>query len=130
MKKQKDNPHRVAFEEMGESEVRRVYAEMKDVDVGPSARAWLAEKQVERELEIASRRDEREERTLAISEEALSIAREANRLAEEDLAAARSSAASAFEQARWARWAAIIAMVAAIIASKDQILELIFHLLK
>ena len=52
---------------------------------------------------------------------------EANRIATEDLAAARSSAASAFEQSRWAKWAAIIATIAALIATKDQIIALIFN---
>lgn len=54
------------------------------------------------------------------------LASEANRIAAEDLATAKLSASNAFEQARWARWAATIATIAAIIATKDQILALIF----
>lgn len=57
----------------------------------------------------AARAEAREERMLSISANALA-------LATEDLSIARSSAASAREQARWAMWAAIIATVAAIIA--------------
>jgi hypothetical protein len=90
--------------------------------------SWVSAKE-------AVSRDAREAETLAISksskaisEEALSIAKDANRIASEDLAAARSSAASAAEQARWARWAAILAATAAIIATKEEILSLIFHL--
>lgn len=81
----------------------------------------------------SAKRDAREEETLSIAkrasviaEEALSIAKTANRLASEDLAAARSTAASERAQARWAMWAAIIATIAAVIATKDQILALIF----
>jgi hypothetical protein len=81
--------------------------------------AWLRSKQVAADEAASSKRDAREERTLAIASEALSIAKE-------HLASARASASAASEQARWARWAAIIAMVAAVIAAKDQILAFIF----
>jgi hypothetical protein len=65
------------------------------------------------------------------------MAREANRIADEQLtsaresaSSARSSSASASKQALWARWAAIIATIAAIIATKDNIIWLISWLIK
>lgn len=65
------------------------------------------------------------------------MTKEANLIASEALNAARISASSAsdnasaaLEQARWARWMAIIATIAAIIATKDQIFELIRMILK
>lgn len=94
----RDISHRAAFESHGETYVR-VLAQQDD-DVGRQAVAWLGEKQSLREDAAASKRDAREEETLA-------IAKEANRIASE----ARTAA---FEQARWAKWAAIIATVAAI----------------
>ena len=60
----------------------------------------------------SARVDTREEETLA-------IAKEANRIASEQATAAARSA-------RWAMYAAIIAAIAAAIATKDQILALIF----
>lgn len=57
----------------------------------------------------AAVRDGREERTLAISERALTISEDANRIASE----ARNSTAA---QAKWAMWAAIIAIVALIVS--------------
>ena len=107
-------PHREVFESRGETQVRFEFWDRSD-EAGKAARAWLAEKQVEREKETASRRDAREERTLAISEDALSIAKEANRIASKDL--------------RWAKWAAIIATTAAVAANKDQIFTLILLIL-
>lgn len=80
--------------------------------------AWLADAVFVRSEAESAKRDEREARTLAISEDALSIARDANRIASEDLAAARLNA-------RWAMWAAIIATIAATIATKDQIVALV-----
>jgi hypothetical protein len=73
---------------------------------------WLKLKEAERALASAAKRDAREEATL-------SIAKEANTIASDALAAARSSA-------RWAMWAAIIAAIAIVITAKDQILALIF----
>lgn len=72
--------------------------------------AWIEAKRTAVDNRSSSKRDAREEETL-------SIAKEANRIASEALATARSSSASAKEQARWAMWAAIIAIVAAIIAT-------------
>ena len=80
--------------------------------------AWLADAEFARLAADSAKRDEREDRTLAIAENALSIAKDANRIASEDLAAARLNA-------RWAMWAAIIATIAATIATKDQIVALV-----
>jgi hypothetical protein len=66
---------------------------------------WLRRKSEERSAAFEARAEAREEETLA-------IAREANRIA-------RSAS-------RWAMWAAIIAIIAIVIATKDQILALIF----
>ena len=66
---------------------------------------WLRLKESERALASSTKRDAREERTLAIAEEANTIARAAS---------------------RWAMWAAIAAIIAIVIATKDQILALIF----
>ena len=109
------------LEAMGEEAVRKNVAlglaGTKGSEHNDAVLAWLKSKD-------DARVDDRASRSLSISEEALSIAKEANRIAKEDLASARSSAAAAWEQARWARWAAIIAMIAALIAAKDQILIL------
>ncbi|TKB07030.1 hypothetical protein [Desulforhopalus sp. IMCC35007] len=118
----RDIPHREAFEKFKVSHVRFL-AESRTDEVGPAARAWLSELRDNREEEAASRRDAREERTLAISERALSISKEANRIASGDLAEAR-------KQARWAKWAAIIATVAAITAARESIIETISLLMK
>ena len=97
------------FEALGEPEVRRRLAcNQFHIMRQEPARAWLLLKEAEAVAHTAARETE------------------ANRIASEDLAAARSSASSAFEQSRWAKWVAIIAIVAAIIATKDQILALIF----
>ena len=89
------------------------------------AREWLRIKDSAVADVAASKRDAREERTLAIAEDALSIAKVANRIASEDLAVAKDSATSARRNARWALYAAVTAVVAAIIAAKDQIYALI-----
>jgi len=83
------------------------------------AEEWLRKYEVRRSASSSAKRDAREEETLSIARRALSIAEDANAIATRDLAAAVS-------QARWAKWAAIIATIAAIIATKDQILALIF----
>lgn len=66
-------PHRETFEARGETQVRFEYWDRTD-ESGKAARSWLAEKQIERETEASSRRDAREERTLAIAEDANRIA--------------------------------------------------------
>lgn len=71
--------------------------------------AWLRSKEVAALSESSSKRDAREEETLA-------IAKEANRLASEANSIARIEAAAASRSARWAKYAAIIAAIAAIIA--------------
>ena len=90
------------------------------------AAAWLESEETNRAIAAAIRTETREEESITIAKKALLLATEANRIASEDLAAARFSAAGAFDQARWARWAAIIAAVAAIITAKNEILLLIF----
>lgn len=90
------------------------------------AEAWLELEERNKALVAATRAETREEESITLAKRALLLATEANRIASEDLAAARSSASGAFDQARWARWAAIIATVAAIIAAKNEILVLIF----
>lgn len=94
MPEKRDIPHRASFEKMSESHVRFL-AESKTDDAGPAARAFLAEKQAERNAEAASKRDAREEETL-------SIAKRANRIA---IAAAICAAI-----------AAIAAIISAVIA--------------
>ena len=69
----------------------------------PLVREWLRERDEARESASVSKRDAREEETLAIAREANEIARSAS---------------------RWAMWAAIIAVVA--VATNDRILALIF----
>ena len=101
----------------------RFLAESRTDEVGPAARAWLSELRDNREAEAASKRDAREERTLAISERALSISKDANRIAERALSEAR-------KQARWAKWAAIVATTAAITAARVSIVETISLLIK
>lgn len=73
-------PHRDVFESRTETQVRFEFAEQEG-EIGRSARAYLAEKQSEREVAAASKRDAREERTLAIAEEALDNSRRANTIA-------------------------------------------------
>lgn len=81
--------------------------------------AWLANAEFARAKIDSTKRNERETRTLSIAENALSIAKDANLVASEDLALATGSAESAREQARWAMWAAIITTIAALISMKD-----------
>lgn len=73
MTKKRDIPHREAFEGFGESHVRFL-AESRTDEVGPAARAWLAEQQSKREEEASARRDAREEETLRIAKRANIIA--------------------------------------------------------
>lgn len=122
----RDLVHRAAFESHGETYTRLL--SQQGGDVGAEATAWLAELQTLRDTAAADKRDTREEETLRIAIEALYSAKEANRIAAEDLEAARASAASARQQALWARWAAIIATIAAIVAASSQISDLIGYL--
>lgn len=66
---------------------------------------WLKLEETKRASASSAKRDSREDETLAIAREANEIARSAS---------------------RWAMWAAIIAVIAAVIATKDQIIALIF----
>jgi hypothetical protein len=112
------------LETMGENSVRRDFMSGLSGDAGSehskAVAGWLKSKE-------DARSNERDSRTLAIAEEALSIAKIASRIASENLAIARFSAESARSNARWAMYAAIVATVAALIAAKDQILALIFR---
>lgn len=74
-----DLSHRAAFEKKGETAVR-VLAQQND-DVGRQAVAWLAEQQALRDEAAASRRDAREEETLAIARSARRDAKIANMIA-------------------------------------------------
>ena len=94
----RDIPHREAFEKFKVAHVRFL-AESRTDEVGPAARAWLSELRDNRDAEIAERRDAREERTLAISENANRISSSASRISKR------------------ANTLAIIAAVAAIIAA-------------
>ena len=104
------------FEAMS-PEKKRMVAERNPAEFAPSQREvfWRA---LLNEHDSA-KRDAREEETLAIARDALAIAKD-------DLSIARDSARSARVSSRWAMWAAIIAVIAAAIATKDQILALIF----
>lgn len=115
---EKDFPYYNEFEKQGEDYVRQTFTSFPDRNdsVARSARSWLEMKRVEREVAAASKRDAREEETLAIAKEANSIA--------------RSQATSASRAARYAMYAAIIAAIAAISANKDQIFEFIDFLMK
>lgn len=110
------------LEAMGERAVRNELNSGKyghaRIPVFSFVSAWLADAEFARLAANSAKRDEREERTLAIAEDANSIAVRA-------LAIANSQSVAAFEQARWAKWAAIVATTAAIIASKDQIFALV-----
>ena len=109
------------LESMGEAEVRITLAKGLFL-MGQQtnlAQEWLRGKDEERVSVSSNKRDAREEETLSIARRALAIAEDANSIATRDLAAAVS-------QARWAKWAAILAAIAAVIATKDQILALIF----
>ena len=86
---------------------------------------WLAQKDRVRAEYEDTRKTAREEETIAIAKEALNTARRANKLSEQNVAAANISATSAQTQARWAKWAAIIAVVAAIVSAKDDIIQLL-----
>jgi hypothetical protein len=119
-----------SLEAKGEVQVRlelatHIYNEQR----AKLAREWLVQKDQTRTQVDAQRSTAREEETLAIAREALLTAREANRISETNVLAAKISAASAQTQARWAKWAAVIATVAAIIAAKDDLLRLMARVL-
>ena len=85
--------------------------------------AWLRSKRVVSEAAASSKRDAREEETLAIAREALSIANS-------QAASAAKAATASFEQARWAKIAAIVATTAALVASKDEIIAMVMSWLR
>ena len=87
---------------MGERAVRDVLNSGKYGHTGLApfefVSAWLADAEFARLAADSAKRDAREERTLTIAEDA----------------------------SHWARWAAVIAILAVVIATKDQIISLIF----
>ena len=114
------------FESIGPAGVKREIAEGKhgqapDSPLWREAELWVESELIRLSQEADAKRDAREERTLAITESALEIAKES-------AASAQRAATSAERQARWARWAAIIAAIAAISATSVQINELIVWL--
>jgi hypothetical protein len=74
MVKKRDISHRQIFEEQGETWVRHLLHSTSDQDTKAQASAWLAEKQAELDLETFSKRDAREEKTLALASRANRIA--------------------------------------------------------
>ena len=123
------------YKAIGPSGVKREIAEGKRGNAPDSPNWREAELWVESELirlaqEADAKRDAREERTLAITESALEIAKESAASAHRAASAAEAQATSAERQAKWARWAAIIAAIAAISATSVQINELIACLQK
>lgn len=92
----RDIEHRAAFESHGETYVR-VLAQQGG-DIGAQASAWLAEQQALRDEAATSKRDAREEETLAIAKEANDIARSNRHIA---IAAAVIAIASAIAQIIW-----------------------------
>ncbi len=75
------------------------------------------------------RRDEREEATLAIAQEANEFAREANAIARDSNSIARSASTAAFRASRAAIYAAIIAIIGIMYSNQEQIFEIIFSIL-
>lgn len=102
------------LEELGLPKVKNDLAMGKCGQVGSehhnAVSSWVKLQEEAFAAAATARAEEREDRMLSISVNALSIAKE-------DLSIARSSAESARVQARWAMWAAIIATVAAIVAT-------------
>jgi hypothetical protein len=117
------------FESIGPAGVKREMAEGKRGQA-PDSRNWLeAQTWVEAELiqpaqETDTRRDAREERTLAVTELALEIAKESAAAAQRSASAAEAQAAAAKRQVRWALWAAVIAVMAAVSTANSQLQDL------
>lgn len=111
------------FENKGESEVRVNLEKWKDSNKTrySYAQEWLRLKDDARSLDASSKRDVREEETLA-------IAKEANSIASRAFSAAEAAALASRSQARWAMIAAIIAMIALISSNKDEIALVISYL--
>lgn len=115
MTKKRDLNHRQAFEDQGETYVRKLAEQHKGQEIGHEASAWLGEQEALREDAASLKRDAREEETLE-------IAKEANRFASSALREIRS-------QSRSAKWAAIVATIAAITDNKEEIFSIISNLL-
>ena len=115
---------RKELNELGEDAVRTKIASREwSAESAPTklslATEFLKSKEDTRTAATEAKRDVREEDILA-------IAREANRLASDANSVARIEAAAAARSSRWAMYAAIIAVIGAAVASKDEILRLIF----
>lgn len=118
------------FESIGPAGVKREIAEGKhgqapDSPLWREAELWVVSALIQRDAIAESKRDDREERTLAVTEFTLEIAKASAESARASADAAKTQAASAERQATWARWAAIIALVAAVSATSAQLHDLI-----
>jgi len=82
-----------------------------------SVDALLASVKASEDAEAFARAEAREERMLAISARNAAISESALSIAKDDLATAR-------EQATWAKWAAVAAVIALIISKADDISKL------
>jgi hypothetical protein len=118
MAKERDLSQRQTFEKYGETWVHHLMLTTDNRDDKAQASSWLEEKRIEREVEASSKRDAREEETLAIAKEANLLASEANSFA-------RLQAVAASRSARYAMYAAAIAATVAIAGYKDQIFSII-----
>ena len=83
---------------------------------------WANAEESRLAAESEARREAREEDIRSSAKEALSIAKDANRIASSALAASRSTS-------RWAMYAAIVATIALAISIREDILALIARLL-
>jgi hypothetical protein len=105
------SPEKLAhFELIGPDGVLREMADRQhglatDSPLWIEASMWVESEKVKRSNALETRRDAREERTLLITESALTKA-------EENSAASKRAALAAEKQAQWALCAAIIAVVA------------------
>lgn len=89
----RDLEHRAAFDAQGETYVR-VLAEQNG-PIAHQARAWLGEKQVQRDEAAAALRDAREEETLRLARMANDIAERSARSADRSMKISRIAAAVA-----------------------------------
>jgi len=120
------------FESIGPAGVKREMAEGKrGAFESPNwldAETWIQAELIRLDLEADDRRDGREERTLAVTESALNIAKESAIAAQRSAFAAEVQAAASLRQARWAIFAAVVAMVSAIASSESRITNLLYWL--
>ncbi|GAB6271645.1 hypothetical protein KN63_04680 [Smithella sp. F21] len=107
------------LEKLGEQEVRKrlannVYGDHRNPN-NSSVQTWLRSKEVEGE-------EARSEEAITVAREANDLACVSNSIALEAKELARSEAASAATSARWAKIAAVIAAIAAIISTATTII--------